>query len=526
MIFVVCACYEVEVKLISDDNVVEDFIYHWEEEKPPFRQNVWEFDMDFYKTDRWERQAPVSNRKDPNCVDQLAKMREATKNKPVQLALAKETGEQVTMSCHYCVDSESETYGSANWFKLGHQGTSEIYTVKEVEIDMHDYGNENRVTMSVDHTLVIEALREEDVGSYFCRTGSMEQDRYVKERMSTADVSALLGATDRFRFIYHVDILMPSTEPVVGVSRTEDGYAKPAQDMQLEERNMLISTQWQNWGPCSVCDEPGERKRHGLCVITKLDQSKHTRPWHVDAILSSYYGGVPCRSRLFVSNPGIKTRPDEVEVEACNVTCQNPSVKKGKAMSSNGLGQLSFGEKAAIKITNDMKRQIEIGSQFETACPGATVDTSVNWVIDSNYYSSYKLRNASKGRIEVNVFGKLLIHTADVNDTGSYACWYGGQKRLTLDLLVLPPPDDEAGIYFTYLLLSQLANFSVFLLCMIVRHKHRQVQVRNVQRKRSSKHLDLHGITSQGDGHASGLNPAGANNSTILLDQHYSESET
>ncbi|KAK0054745.1 hypothetical protein Bpfe_015842, partial [Biomphalaria pfeifferi] len=59
--------------------------------------------------------------------------------------------------------------------------------VREVELDMHDDPEENRVFVTDSHTLVIRHSYIKDAGTYFCRD-TTRKDEYFKPKMTDEDI--------------------------------------------------------------------------------------------------------------------------------------------------------------------------------------------------------------------------------------------------------------------------------------------------------------------------------------------------
>lgn len=46
---------------------------------------------------------------------------------------------------------------------------------------------------------------------------------------------------------------------------------RPAKDLLLKKNNIVLSTNWAEWGECSECARLGLRRRTGLCIVKVSD---------------------------------------------------------------------------------------------------------------------------------------------------------------------------------------------------------------------------------------------------------------
>ncbi|KAK3604626.1 hypothetical protein CHS0354_028985 [Potamilus streckersoni] len=79
------------------------------------------------------------------------------------------------------------------------------YPVKEVFPDMNDDESENRVVITLDHTLEIRKATTSDAGSYLCHDVTW-RDRILENKVMTwTDIQKTFFDSGSLRFIYHVD---------------------------------------------------------------------------------------------------------------------------------------------------------------------------------------------------------------------------------------------------------------------------------------------------------------------------------
>lgn len=74
-----------------------------------------------------------------------------------------ELNETLILECHYC--GENDDSKPKNWYISSPKNV----TVREVPIDMHKNESLNRISVTLDHELVIHHVIQEDYGTYFCR---------------------------------------------------------------------------------------------------------------------------------------------------------------------------------------------------------------------------------------------------------------------------------------------------------------------------------------------------------------------
>ncbi|XP_046555282.1 Ig-like V-type domain-containing protein FAM187A [Haliotis rubra] len=412
-------------------------------------------------------------------------MRQGANNLPIQLVSMVEEGETTQFTCHYCGD-ETTKFVSMVWYRLTRQRTSGKYVLKEVELGMHDHESQNRVYVGADHTLHIKQAKKSDIGTYFCRDYT-RKDEKIQTKMAENSIYSLLSDNGTFRFMYHFDVLLTSQMMVREISWSSRNPAMvPAEPKPYPNHNLVMTTSWEEWGVCNLCGRVGKRKRLGVCYIKKINQQRKCKPWYIDAIMTSYPAGVPCRSSLFRGHQEIKPRPDEIEAEFCEVPCMKGLVglnntKKG-AISPDGIKTtLSFGKENA-KLKRSRTVTMDEGSSVNLTCQGAPLDMPVVWLNNSRVIDV----NNSDDRVLFHADNVLQISAIAPHDTATYHCLADGKVKAKIKLTVVPRLhlDTDAWIYAAVTSLTYPADLVLFLLLMVVKHRHRQTGLRLTRKQR------------------------------------------
>ncbi|KAH9503327.1 hypothetical protein Btru_072750 [Bulinus truncatus] len=516
-----CLILHVAVSLLAFNESKEirgalQFVMSWDGAKDDLTREYWTDDVEDKSHfdvigDMGSREVVSRSRRDANsdgyvrhgaecyrAQEQLASTAHAGRvrlGRAVHSVVIVEEQEEVRMTCHYCDDDElagkAQTEDEKDalrkqklWYKLSRKKTDgKHYKVHEVELDMHDDPTENRVFVTDSHTLVVKVCRVEDAGTYFCRDTSRKDDQFETE-MTEEDIHRFIQPESSLKFLYHLDV-MKATDVSAMLVTTLDratlvemderrNSSKKMADLpssapptRLPDMNVVVSSVWMNWSPCSVCGKVGTRRRMGECTVNKMDGSKKAHPWYLDVTLRSYVEGVPCESSLFEEHEQLLdavARPDEVEEEDCEVSCTNYTVQLDDLVPS-GHGKERVREELFVEPEGDV---------VVMKCPKAPVDMPVAWLNGSTVLVGPWLKDATGGRVAIDEHNSLLIHPLQTWDAGHYACIYGGRIRGRLRLEVKPkPPPSKVLRYAYYLLLTYPADLVVFLFLLYVRHRER-----------------------------------------------------
>ncbi|XP_063400405.1 uncharacterized protein LOC134685002 isoform X1 [Mytilus trossulus] len=417
------------------------------------------------------------NRNLPECEKYIENYRKQNRGAPLQLMYSVEEHEDIVLTCHYCGDKE--TYGKTiEWKKLDRKkAKGREFRIVRIDIDMHDDDNDNRVYIDEEYGLHIKNATTADRGTYFCHDMKTE-DVYVKKFLDVNMLKNFFFSSDRFRVFFHLEVIQETDIPIRKVDKKGKKFSKPLPEQVSKQDNLVYYSSWGDWTPCSVCGAEGERKRRGTCMAKLYSERQMIENYEqLYYILRSYKAGLPCRSSMFeryyYRMSKYRDRPDEMEYKSCHVQCWKGG-SGGKKFASVKLDKIEF--------TDVMKKFPETtviateGDRVDLICPGSSIDTLVYWINGTKYMSSLKLREKMADRVEIDAYNVFVIHTSLVEDSHSYTCSYAGKTRMIFHLKVLPPPGLPPWIeHLIYLCYSFTVDFWVFVIFLVVRHKHRLV---------------------------------------------------
>ncbi|XP_041365185.1 uncharacterized protein LOC121380437 isoform X2 [Gigantopelta aegis] len=492
-------------------------------------EEYWEHDSDseimsgisslIFSDDRGERHTRIrreaferSEQVDPHatdCVEKLQAIESAMEHKVVQMVVTKEIHEDAAFTCTFCGNPIRR---SMLWFRLERIMWEGVYRINEIIPDMHDDPRLNRIYVETDHTLIIEKPTI-DAGTYFCKDHT-EPDHLLKRIMTPADIKRLLESRDKLRFLYHFDVIKPIDIPIKEVSRETPGK-EPMEDETYPEHNFLLTTKWGDWSPCSTCGEIGTRKRHGTCAIKKMYKKLAAKPWFVEAVLSTYNSGVPCRSSVFTNHKDLSVdRPDEMESASCKIKCVT-SFNTVQIMSAKGV---KLEEEKKVFSGKVVEIKVKEGSPVKMKCPGVVLEDDVFW-----FNGTYPMKPSlfvNNSRVIIHFTNELEIKETFIQDTKLYTCYNKANLMGKFDVKIAVDPEKDVRLYLTYIWYTYPFNFFVFMVLMLIKHRHRRVAI-DVSQKR----LDALDSASESDSVAT---PEGKDTKTyfqeantgLLSDEH------
>lgn len=311
----------------------------------------------------------------------------------------------------------------------------------------------------------------------------------MKLRLSWNELQDYIAKESHMRYFFHVDVIDLKHSDVIDVS--EYSNTKSLLPEVIHSLNIEITTRWHPWGPCSVCDDDGIRKRMGICVVRKHDSNKPVGHDYLRNILSFAEDGIPCKSqflREFQQEPWLR-KPNLIQMEECYVPCQSVNSKRRK----RGLKFISQSEvaekekqtktdKANAKVKSK-KLKVKIGSYFILKCKGRSLTKTINWVNGTTLINSIKIKKVTNNRVTIDMFGNMHFKAASVYDSGTYSCWI--KKNVKRKYIVRIEEDRSADIlkYTIYLCITFIFYFGAFLMLLIIKCMQRRVHRRNHKKK-------------------------------------------
>lgn len=197
-------------------------------------------------------------------------------------------GQTIKMSCHACFrpDQDPANY-DIEWQQLRTQDAVLSYVEPN-----------HRMKISDQKTLVILKVDIVDSGQYFCVQSKIQE--YIE--------------------IYQLDVIFREKTQLIPESDQKD--LLPARD--LPKHNLKVFTLWSEWSDCNNCNKLGQRRRVGICMVSKLNQEKPVEPVDIPIIVL-YPDGIPCRSTILPKEISvikrIMLRKSEIIMGNCFMKC-------------------------------------------------------------------------------------------------------------------------------------------------------------------------------------------------------------
>ncbi|CAH1784530.1 unnamed protein product [Owenia fusiformis] len=407
-------------------------------------------------------------RDDEDCQKTLKQTKQQNSGRPLELASIVKLGETLRLSCHYCGSHDDARNLGMLWYKREH---GRARNFEELDLDMHDDEEFNRIYTLPDHTLVIKHFQGGDEGTYNCKSVNGETN-----------------------FLYRIDAMIePSIKRFVSLSIP--GFLKPSPPhSDRYHGNWETFTKWGRWSQCDVteCGKQGERQRKGLCLVRAVDQNTYVNPRFLDPLLRiSYKNGAFCHSSMFKDVPDALERPYEVEVEYCTVECK----ESNQGNKLNVSSEESF-QKVAVQtqLKNKPKPvptttiEEHVGEPVKLFCPGVTMDSFVRWTNGSFHIKEGELMQKELGRVQIDPINGLFIRDLKPQDTAMYSCYVNAKLTMMFRVKVkLTPHRREIAAACLYVGLTCAFNFLIFLGVTIIRYKQRMVQI-----EQPVRHLSKH----------------------------------
>ncbi|XP_060593667.1 uncharacterized protein LOC132748139 [Ruditapes philippinarum] len=402
-------------------------------------------------------------------------------------AVTVETGETIHLPCHECGADRSEMFESIQWLKLHEYPNSKsLYHIKEVVADTHDEEKLNRVSFTLDHTLVIKRARFSDAASYFCKPVN-SKDTFMNFRISWSELIEYITKESHLRYFFHVDVIDLKHTDTIDVSSYSK--TKPLKPEVVPLLNIVVTTRWHPWTSCSVCNDEGIRKRMGICVIKELDPGVHVQDNYLANVLNFDKKGIPCQSQYLrdYKRELWLRKPNQIQIEACNVPCPISKSKRTKRSFMSREEVVDKEQQAKIDKENEKKKakkkKVRKGAYLILKCPGISLTKTVNWARGSKLVNIIKIRKYTNDRISMDMFGNLHFKKTTLNDNGIYSCWLKKKMKYKYKVEVKEDRSAEIRRYTLYLCFSFIGDFVVFVALTIVKFLQRRAQRRIPKKK-------------------------------------------
>ncbi|XP_045182558.1 uncharacterized protein LOC123541211 [Mercenaria mercenaria] len=417
-------------------------------------------------------------------------------------AVTVEIGETIHLPCHDCREDKHEMFESLQWLKLYlYPNSNGLYHIKEVVPDLHDEEKVNRITLTLDHTLVLKKVQMSDTGSYFCIPVD-RSNNFMNLRLKWNELQEYIARESHMRYFFHVDVIDLKHADTVDVSSYSN--TKPLKPEVIPILNIEITTRWHAWTSCSVCGDDGIRKRMGICVVKKHNYNKEVNHDYLRHILNFAKNGIPCQSQFlrdFQQEPWLQ-KPNQIQIEECNVPCRASISRRKRGITSmfsrseieDKEKQDKIDKKNAKKKAK--KKSVRVGSYFILKCPGISLTKTINWVNGTKLVHIIKIQKFSKNRITIDMFGNLHFKAAVLSDSGIYSCWKKKKMKFKYEVKVKEDRSAEIRRYTVYLCISFIGDFAVFFILTIIKYCQRRVQHR---RSKKAKQIEEESGESSGD---------------------------
>ena len=399
-----------------------------------------------------------------------------------------DVGDTVRLPCRLCDAVSSKNIRDAHlWFKfwryINDADQQIAWKVLEVQTDMHDDENLNRVLVLPDHTLVIKDFQPNDAGTYFCEHYLLREERLTKLTFTSSDhgeASAIaLGLVWKklahdygVDFLFHLDVTVPSSQSLVISQDSTFRYAKPSKPRVFRSQNVVLFTEWSAWSECSTCGRKAEKRRVGRCKAQRWNNEEVTSSEYLDYVFFNFPDGVPCHSSLFVKYNFIVKSVNEVEVATCYVACAG-----GDNMQS--LMELEKKENDDTRRKEDKLKGNELfhevfhakpSEALVLSCPLSRPHNTVAWFNGTELLLAMELAESSNSRVVIDATQSLYFKSIIPSDKGNYTCFIDGVKKAKFMLNLENESNTDILFYLNLLLFTYGVDFVIFIVCMCTKY--------------------------------------------------------
>lgn len=261
---------------------------------------------------------------------------------------------------------------------------------------------------------------------------------------------------------------------------------QPKEPESLVENNILLFTSWSAWSQCSTCNEPGKRRKIGICTIKKLETDKPLQPVDIK-MLANYPDGIPCRSTImpkyYANVLKIQSRKSETLIGNCKVPCPTvPSVtnitdENGIVIESVKTGEGKYSLRLPPpSIPPMVKRQTvyeTAGKNIELICPGSDSTTGVTWQNNTEVIDPIKVRRSTRARIIIDANVLKLRHLRE-SDSSLYSCWIKQRLVATVRIIVTPRKSNKPKDYLALAGIGASIITVVCICCTVCKNRKKQ----------------------------------------------------
>nr|CAD7571066.1 unnamed protein product [Timema californicum] len=248
---------------------------------------------------------------------------------------------------------------------------------------------EHTLVSPEDKMLHLYNLQQTDSGQFLCKMGNAVTASY---------------------FLHVVN----DSEPIVNVYPDTAPRNKPHRRPPkiVNELNLEVFSNWEQWSACSQCNEVGKRVRFGMCTVKLIDE---------DA----------------VSNEGSNSTTTSITIDDTQENIDDQIKKKSEVFEiRNEKGNIierannSAGIYSTLQGVPSIRPDVQRVSLYEDTtsnritikCPGnLNSDTPVLWQAGDKYINPMLILQQSKGRIYMDGLNHLIINKPRVADSNIYS---------------------------------------------------------------------------------------------------------
>ncbi|XP_060076776.1 Ig-like V-type domain-containing protein FAM187A [Ylistrum balloti] len=399
-------------------------------------------DLSVYRKMGWEL-SPADALQVFDAYYECLMKRETSENSKLDItAVLSLEGQNIELKCPICLrpDQESGRLG-IQWQHMSTRDSAMRYVDESSKFKFTD-----------EMSLIISDVDISDAGQFFCvRT----RDREIEQ-------------------IYQLDVLFRERRKVLAGSERRNILPVKA----LEDNNLKLFTLWSDWSDCNRCGKVGHRRKVGLCMVDKINDTDPVEPVDLP-IIELYPRGIPCRSTVLPLDIArlkpIRRRQSETILEKCYQRCPTvapPRVvtdKNGEVLQVIQPGYYSLKEKPTLPPMVKRSLIYEVTRKnLILKCPVKPDKTSlVRWQNGTVIINPLNIRRQTRGRVRMDGANRLHIRALRVYDSAPYSCWLKRRHVATIKVIVTEAMNSSLKDHITYAGLG-LTILSMTLVCLCV----------------------------------------------------------